>query len=225
MKFRILLGAIATSLILHATTLLAAKPESDVDKFNYALGFQIGTGFKRDNLEINTEVLAQAIADVLEGKEPQLSMTEMNSAMASMRKKMDAQRAQKGQKAKADSEAFLAANKGKKGIKALASGVQYKIIKTGAGKQPKATDSITAHYQGSLINGTIFDSSYKRGAPATFPLNRVIKGWTEILQLMHEGDKWQVFIPSDLGYGASGSGQSIGPNEALIFDIELIAVK
>lgn len=225
MKFRILLSALAASLTLHASTLMAAKPESEVEKFSYALGFQVGTGFKRDNLEINTDVLGQSIADVLGGKEPQLTVEEMRNAMANMRQKIDAQRAQMGQKTKADGDAFLAANKSKEGIITLASGLQYKIINTGKGKQPKATDSISAHYEGTLINGTVFDSSYKRGEPATFPVNRVIKGWTEILQLMHEGDKWQVFIPSDLAYGASGSGQAIGPNEALMFDIELIAVK
>jgi len=121
-------------------------------------------------------------------------------------------------------KAFQESNKSKDGVTTLPSGLQYKIIKSGDGKQPAATDSITAHYQGSLINGNIFDSSYQRGQPATFNVNQVIKGWQEILPLMHEGDKWQVVIPSELAYGSNGAGNDIGPNETLIFEIELISV-
>jgi FKBP-type peptidyl-prolyl cis-trans isomerase FklB len=160
----------------------------------------------------------------LDNKQPQISIVEMRSAMVSMQQKIEAQRAAQADKAKAAGEAFLAANKGKAGVITLSSGIQYKIIKTGSGKQPKAEDNITAHYEGTLINGKIFDSSYQRGTPATFSVNQVIPGWQEILQLMHEGDKWQVFIPAHLAYGERGAGQDIGPNEALIFDIELISV-
>lgn len=224
MKFKLLSTAIAASLLLSAVSAMAAKPESETDQFSYALGFQIGTGFKRDNLEVNPDVLAAAIKDIIQGKDPQLTMVEMRSVMTSVQQKMQAARTETANKAKSAGEAFLAANKNKEGVTTLESGVQYKVITSGSGEQPKATDSITANYQGALINGTVFDSSYKRGSPATFGVSQVISGWTEILQLMHEGDKWQVFIPSDLAYGERGAGQNIGPHEALIFDIELISV-
>jgi FKBP-type peptidyl-prolyl cis-trans isomerase FklB len=128
-------------------------------------------------------------------------------------------------KNKAEGEKFLADNKKKEGIKTTASGLQYKVITAGTGKTPKATDTVKTHYRGTLINGTEFDSSYKRGEPAEFPVNGVIKGWTEALQLMKEGAKWQLFIPSELAYGERGAGRDIGPNSTLIFDIELISVK
>jgi len=155
---------------------------------------------------------------------PQLSPDEMRSAMEGAQKKLAAARKIKADKAKSTGDKFLAKNSKKDGIITRESGLQYKVISTGKGKQPKATDSITAHYKGSLINGTVFDSSYKRGEPATFNVSQVINGWKEILPLMKEGDKWQVFIPSDLAYGERGQGATIGPNEALIFDIELIKV-
>jgi FKBP-type peptidyl-prolyl cis-trans isomerase FklB len=128
-------------------------------------------------------------------------------------------------KNKAEGEKFLADNKKKEGIKTTASGLQYKVIKDGTGKTPKATDTVSTHYRGTLISGKEFDSSYKRGEPAEFPVNGVIKGWTEALQLMKEGAKWQLFIPSELAYGERGAGQDIGPNSTLIFDIELLSVK
>ena len=144
--------------------------------------------------------------------------------MLAQQEKMQADRNARASKAKQAGEAFLASNKQKDGVIALESGLQYKVIRSGAGKQPAATDSITAHYHGTLLNGMVFDSSYDRNQPATFNVNQVIKGWQEILQLMHEGDKWQVFIPSELAYGEKGAGNDIGPNETLIFDIELISV-
>lgn len=224
MKFRILISAITASLLLHAVNVTAANLESEADQFSYALGFQIGQGFKRDKLDIDVDIVANAIKDVMQGKETQLSMEEMRGAMVSVRQKIQALQTEKTNAAKSAGEAFLAANKTKEGIITLESGVQYKILDSGSGKQPKATDSITAHYQGTLISGAVFDSSYQRGEPATFGVGQVIKGWTEILQLMHEGDKWQVFIPSKLAYGERGAGQNIGPHETLIFDIELISV-
>ncbi|MEE8378907.1 MAG: FKBP-type peptidyl-prolyl cis-trans isomerase [Gammaproteobacteria bacterium] len=212
--------------ILFAGTAVAAdsKPATEKEKFSYTIGFQIGQGFKRDNLSIDTGSMSQAINDVMKGKAPQLSPDEMRSAMEGAQKKLAAKRKMEGDKAKAASDKFLAKNGKKDGIITRESGLQYTVISTGKGKQPKATDSITAHYKGSLINGTVFDSSYKRGEPATFNVGQVINGWKEILPLMKEGDKWQVFIPSDLAYGERGQGGTIGPNEALIFDIELIKV-
>jgi len=130
-----------------------------------------------------------------------------------------------GEKNRKEGEAFLAANKKKEGVKTLASGLQYKVIKPGTGKKPKSTDTVTTHYRGTLIDGTEFDSSYNRGQPATFPVHGVIPGWTEALQLMEEGAKWQLFIPSKLGYGERGAGQAIGPNATLIFEVELVSVQ
>ena len=211
---------------LVATSAMAAdsKPSSEKEKFSYTIGFQIGQGFKRDNLDIDTKSMSQAINDVMKGKAPQLSPDEMRSAMEGAQKKLTAARKVKADKAKATGDKYLAKNGKKDGVITRESGLQYKVISTGKGKQPKATDSITAHYKGSLINGTVFDSSYKRGEPATFNVGQVINGWKEILPLMKEGDKWQVFIPSNLAYGERGQGATIGPNETLIFDIELIKV-
>jgi FKBP-type peptidyl-prolyl cis-trans isomerase FklB len=129
------------------------------------------------------------------------------------------------EKNKADGEKFLAENAKKEGVKVLPSGLQYKVITPGTGKSPKATDTVTTHYKGMLIDGTEFDSSYKRGEPATFPVSGVIPGWTEALQLMKEGAKWQLFLPSNLAYGERGAGRDIGPNATLIFEVELISVK
>ena len=130
-----------------------------------------------------------------------------------------------GEKNKAEGEAFLAENKKKEGVITLPSGLQYKVIKAGTGKKPKATDTVTVHYQGTLIDGKEFDSSYRRGQPVTFPVNGVIPGWTEALQLMEEGAKWQIFIPSSLAYGDRGAGRDIGPHATLIFEIELVSIQ
>ena len=224
MKKSLLVSGLAALIVLHSGIVSAAKPATEKEKFSYAIGFQIGQGFKRDGLQIDTETMSQAISDVLGNKEPLLSMAEMQAAMKGAQKKMLAKRAAEGEKAKAAGAAFLAANKKKKGVKTLKSGLQYKVISMGKGKQPTAQSTVTAHYKGSLVNGRVFDSSYSRNQPATFNLSQVIPGWKEVLPMMHEGDKWQVFIPANLAYGERGQGNAIGPNETLIFDIELIKV-
>lgn len=224
MKSQLILSSLAAIFIAHSTTTLAAKPSTEKEQFSYAIGFQIGQGFKRDNLAIDTTTMSQAINDVLNGTAPQLSTAEMRAAMEAQQKKVMAARASQGQAAKKKGDDFLADNKKKAGVITRDSGLQYKVLLSGKGKQPKATDSITAHYRGTLINGTEFDSSYKRKSAATFKVNQVVKGWQEVLPLMHEGDKWQVFIPSELAYGERGTGSTIGPNEALIFEIELLKV-
>ncbi len=224
MKNPLLFSGLAAIIALHSTTVSAAKPDTDKEKFSYAIGFQIGQGFKRDNLEIDTKTMSQAINDVLNNKTPQLSAPEMRAAMEAAQQKLLAARAAVGEKAKAAGEAYLAANKKKKDVVTRDSGLQYKVISAGKGKQPTAESSITAHYKGTLIDGREFDSSYSRNQPATFKVNQVIPGWKEVLPLMHEGDKWQVFIPSELAYGERGSGNAIGPNETLIFEIELLKV-
>jgi FKBP-type peptidyl-prolyl cis-trans isomerase FklB len=142
--------------------------------------------------------------------------------MAAFQKEMIAKL---GEKNKAEGEAFLAENKKKEGVKTLPSGLQYKVIKAGTGKKPKVTDTVTTHYRGTLMNGTEFDSSYRRGQPVSFQVNGVIPGWTEALQLMEEGAKWQLFIPSNLAYGERGAGRDIGPNATLVFEIELLSIE
>ncbi len=224
MKNPLLFSGLAAIITLHSTTISAAKPDTDKEKFSYAIGFQIGQGFKRDNLEIDTNAMSQAINDVLGDKTPQLSADEMRATMETAQQKMLASRAASGEKSKAAGKAYLAANKKKKDIITRDSGLQYKVISMGKGKQPAADSSITAHYKGTLIDGREFDSSYSRNQPATFNVGQVIPGWKEVLPLMHEGDKWQIFIPAELAYGERGSGGIIGPNETLIFEIELIKV-
>ena len=214
----------ALSLIATSAVFAADKPKTEKEIFSYAVGYQIGQGFKRDGLEIDTKTMSSAIEDVMSGKAPSLTENEMRSAMENAQKKLIAKRQEMAAQAKADGEKFLAENSKKEGVITRESGLQYKIISTGKGKQAKADGSITAHYEGKLINGDVFDSSYRRGEPATFNINQVIPGWKEVIPLMHEGDKWQVYIPSGLAYGERGHPPVIGPNEALIFDIELVKV-
>ncbi len=223
---KITLGTLLLCGTLAAGNALAADPslKTEKEKFSYAIGYQVGHSFKREGLDIDSKALAQAIDDVLKDNELKLSLDEMRSVVESFQEKQAAERTARADKALEEGKAFLAANKKKPGVKELPSGVQYKVINAGSGKQPKATDSITAHYRGTLLNGTEFDSSYKRGEPATFGVNQVIKGWQEVLPLMHEGDKWEIYIPADMAYGAQGAGANIGPNETLKFEIELIKV-
>jgi FKBP-type peptidyl-prolyl cis-trans isomerase FklB len=222
--FNAAIFGLLTLLVSGTTTAGESKPSSEKEIFSYTIGFQIGQGFKRDGLEVDTKSMSQAISDVMNNKKSQLTPEEMRSAMEGAQKKLAAARKVKADKAKATGDKYLAENSKKDGVITRESGLQYKVISTGNGKQPKATDSITAHYKGTLIDGKEFDSSYRRGEPATFNVGQVIAGWKEILPLMKEGDKWQVFIPSNLAYGERGQGATIGPNETLIFDIELIKV-
>jgi len=223
----------ALALGLLATTATAADTKmtlkDDKDKVSYAIGLNIGKSMKQEGLDINPDALAAAMKDVFAGAKPQLTDEQVQQVMQDFQKKMMAKqmaaREEGLAKNKGEGEKFLADNKKKAGIKTTASGLQYKVITVGTGKTPKATDTVKTHYRGTLINGTEFDSSYKRGEPAEFPVNGVIKGWTEALQLMKEGAKWQLFIPSELAYGERGAGKDIGPNSTLIFDIELLSVK
>jgi FKBP-type peptidyl-prolyl cis-trans isomerase FklB len=223
----------ALALGLLAGSASAADPKmtlkDDKDKVSYAIGLNIGKSMKQEGLDINPDALAAAMKDVFAGAKAQLTDEEVQQVMQDFQKKMMAKQMAAREeglgKNKAEGEKFLADNKKKEGIKTTASGLQYKVITAGTGKTPKATDTVKTHYRGTLINGTEFDSSYKRGEPAEFPVNGVIKGWTEALQLMKEGAKWQLFIPSELAYGERGAGRDIGPNSTLIFDIELISVK
>ncbi len=201
-----------------------------MDKLSYALGLGIGHQLLQMNAEgLNIDDFAQAIKDVMTGGELKMKDAEAQQIVqqffAEQEAIQQAANAEKGKAAKAEGEQFLAENAKKEGVKTTASGLQYQVLREGNGKQPKATDQVECHYEGTLIDGTKFDSSYDRGQTATFPLNQVIAGWTEGLQLMHEGAKYRFFIPYQLAYGERGAGASIPPYAALIFDVELVAVK
>lgn len=212
--------AMATPLVAQEKTNL----KDQKDKASYAIGLNIGMNFNRQKINVSPDVLYSGIKDGMAGK-PQMTEAEVKEAMEAFQKDMESQMKTAGEKNLKDGEKFLAENKKKDGVKTTASGLQYKVIKEGSGAQPKDTDTVTVHYRGTLIDGTEFDSSFKRNEPATFPLNAVIKGWTEGVQLMKTGGKYQFFIPSKLGYGERGAGSDIGPNSTLIFDVELINIK
>ena len=193
-----------------------------MDKFSYAIGLGIGQNLLSMGAQgINVEDFAQAIADVLNRNELAMSHNEareiVNKYFMELEEKMNAENIEKG-------KAFLAENAKKEGIVTLPSGLQYEVITEGNGKNPSATDRVKCHYEGTLIDGTLFDSSIKRGQPAVFGVNQVIKGWVEALQLMSEGSKWRLFIPSELGYGAQQAGEMIPPHSTVIFEVELIEV-
>lgn len=200
-----------------------------MDKVSYALGLGIGRQLAQMGAsDLSIEDFAAAIKDVISGNELKVSNREAQTIVQEyfrkQEEKLNAEKAEKGKAAKAEGEKYLAENAKKEGVVTLESGLQYKVIKEGSGKKPKATDSVKCHYEGFLIDGTVYDSSVQRGEPAVFPLNQVIAGWTEGLQLMREGAKYRFFIPYLLGYGEGGAGASIPPYAALIFDVELIEV-
>lgn len=223
------LGVVLLSAHLNAeeTPILKEKME----KVSYATGVGMGTSLKSQGGEFDIELVIRGFRDAFVGQKLLLTDEEIhaiiNSFQAEMRRKQMETRHKQAKTVsdnKKASETFLAENKTKEGVLSLPSGLQYKVLAEGSGKIPKLEDTVVVQYKGILIDGTEFDSSYKRGQPATFPVKGVIKGWTEALQLMKEGSKWQIFIPPELGYGARGSGR-IPPNSALIFEVELISVK
>ncbi|MBN2427070.1 MAG: FKBP-type peptidyl-prolyl cis-trans isomerase [Deltaproteobacteria bacterium] len=206
----------------------AKKPEGIEAQTSYALGLNIGRGFQSQGIEIQNDVFLQGLNDGLKGSAPLLTDEEMRTAMETLRAELEKKHLAKleamGKKNLEESEAFFAANKKEKGVVTLASGLQYKIEKKGTGNSPGKDDTVTVHYQGTLLDGQEFDSSVKRGQPATFKVGGVIAGWTEALQLMKEGAKWRLFIPPHLAYGERGRPPVILPNSALIFDVELLKV-
>ncbi len=198
-------------------------------KFSYAIGMKMGANFKKQSVPVDPAILARGIRDALAGNKTLLTDDEAQAAIQEVQKEMQAKQQEKQKAAaevnKKEGEAFLAANKSKPGVVTLPSGLQYKILTAGTGPKPTATDSVNCNYRGTLIDGKEFDSSYKRGKPVTFPVTGVIKGWTEALQLMPVGSKWQLFIPSDLAYGDRGAGADIGPGATLVFEVELISIE
>ena len=202
--------------------------KSEKDKISYAIGMNVGRNLQRQSIEVDPAILMKGLQDTLAGKTVMTeaeAQTALMQLQAEARKKQEEKMQQTGEANQKEGEAFLAANKSKPGVVTLPSGLQYKILKEGTGPKPVATDSVACNYRGTLINGTEFDSSYKRGEATTFPVNGVIKGWTEALQLMPVGSKWQLFISPDLADGPRGAGADIGPNATLIFEVELVSIQ
>ncbi len=223
MKLRMFVTVIGV--LLLASQIVAQDLKTQKEKLSYIIGLDIGRNLKSQSVDVDQSALSKGIKDALSGGKPSLTDEEIRETMTAFQKEMIAKRQALAEKNKKEGEAFLAENKKKKGVTTLPSGLQYKVITPGKGKKPKPTDTVTVQYRGTLIDGTEFDSSYRRGQPATFPVNGVIPGWTEALTLMQEGAKWQIFVPSNLAYGEKGSGAQIGPNATLIFEVELISVQ
>jgi FKBP-type peptidyl-prolyl cis-trans isomerase FklB len=199
------------------------------DKFSYALGMNLGTNLHKSAVPVDPNIVFRGLKDALAGGKTALTEDQARAALTEvqneMRKKQQEQMQAAGAVSKKEGDAFLAANKTKEGVVTLPSGLQYKILTQGSGPKPAATDTVVCNYRGTLINGTEFDSSYKRGQPATFPVSGVIKGWTEALQLMPVGSKWQLFVPAELAYGERSPAPEIGPDSTLIFEVELLSIQ
>jgi FKBP-type peptidyl-prolyl cis-trans isomerase FklB len=199
------------------------------DKQSYAIGMNVGRSLKQQPIDLDPSIVAQGVRDTLSGAKLALTEDEVKAVLtelqSELRTKQEAMMQQVGGSNKKEGDAFLAVNKGKEGVVALPSGLQYKILTKGSGPKPTANDTVVCNYRGTLVNGKEFDSSYKRGQPATFPVGGVIKGWTEALQLMPVGSKWELYVPAEMAYGDRGAGPDIGPGATLIFDVELISIQ
>ena len=206
-----------------------ATPVSKKDKQSYAVGANFGIGLKQQQLDLDPAMVAQGVKDALAGGKLAMTNEEAGAVLrelqAELQKKQEATMAQVGDANKKEGAAFLAANKSKEGVVALPDGLQYKIVKAGNGPKPTAGDTVVCNYRGTLINGKEFDSSYKRGQPASFPVSGVIRGWTEALQLMPVGSKWELYVPAELAYGERGAGADIGPGATLVFEVELLSIQ
>jgi FKBP-type peptidyl-prolyl cis-trans isomerase len=219
--------AVALLLSLFGVAVLAQKkgtPKTQKEKVSYSLGMNIGKNMKMQGIDVDQEYLVQGMRDALSNAKAAMSEKDMETAMKAFQQEMQTKQIYADDKNKKDGEAFLAANKKKDGVITLASGLQYKVIKMGTGPKPTSLQIVTCNYRGTFIDGKEFDSSMRYGKPAEFPVSGVIKGWTEALQLMPVGSKWELYIPSDLAYGEKGSQPTIRPNSTLIFEIELLSI-
>jgi len=220
---------LAVTMVATAATAADPSLKDTKDKLGYGIGLDMGKTFKKQGLDINPDALLKGFKDGFSGAQPKLSEEEIKATFAAVQQEMAKKQMEEATKVSTknlkDGADFLAANKKKAGITTTASGLQYKVITTGTGAKPKADSVVKTHYRGTLLDGTEFDSSYKRNEPAEFEVGQVIKGWTEALQLMNVGSKWQLYIPADLAYGERGAGGTIGPNSTLIFDVELISIQ
>ena len=226
---RLTIAIIAITFVAAVSAEEKSTLKDSKDKVSYSIGLDIGSTLKKQNIDVNSDALVAGLKDALTGAKPQLTEEQIKETMTTfsneLKNKQQAATQEAAQKNTVEGEKFLAENKTKPGVKATASGLQYKVMKEGSGPSPKETDTVVTNYRGTLINGTEFDSSYKRNEPVTFPVNGVIKGWTEALQLMKKGAKYQLFVPAGLAYGPRGAGQEIGPNATLIFEVELVDIK
>ena len=225
------LATVAVALLFFASSVYAADemiPKTPKEKISYIIGVQLGNDMKRESIELDPAFVAKGLQDLLLGNELLIGDKEAKDFVAAYQKEKAARLAEErkklGEKNREEGVAFLAKNKEKEGVKTLPSGLQYKVLKEGAGRAPKATDTVVTQFKGTFINGAEFDSSYRRNEPMTLRVNAIIPGWTEALQLMKEGSKWQLFVPPELAYGEQGAGP-VGPNATLIFEVELVAVK
>lgn len=221
----LVIGAATSATVFAADKDSQQTLDTGKDKFSYAAGFQIGQRLKSNGLDVNPAVFARAIQDVLAGNQPQMSLQEMQTALEQYRQNAISERTETAEKNRKAGEQFLEENSNQEGVVVLPSGLQYKVIEEGSGKMPEADDTVVVHYRGTLLNGNVFDSSYERGEPTTFKVNAVIPGWQEALQNMRVGAHWKIFVPPELAYGERGAGKMIGPNQTLIFDVELLSIK
>jgi len=221
-KFASVVCAVAlTGVTMSGTASEKVELKTDQEKNGYSVGYDIGRSLQRQLADVDAESMARGLKDAMGGVAPALPDQEIQQRFATVRQESAKKIVEKNKK---DGEAFLAKNKGEKGVKTTVSGLQYKVITAGKGKQPTAEDTVTVNYRGTLIDGTEFDSSYKRNQPATFPVKGVIAGWTEALPLMKEGSKWMLYVPANLAYGERGAGNMIGPNSTLVFEVELLSI-
>ncbi len=236
MKRALTTSAVTLAMMCLAVGCTAGEKKAEIkelkdqkEKASYAIGLNIGNDFKTQDVEVDPNILLKGMTDALSGTKPMLTEEQIQETLMQLQKDMVAKQETKAKEAleknKAAGEAFLAENGKKEGVVTLPSGLQYKVIEEGKGAKPTLESTVTVHYKGTLVDGQEFDSSYSRNEPATFPVNGVIPGWTEAMQLMQEGAKWQIVIPSDLAYGERGAGPVIGPNSTLVFEVELIKVQ
>jgi FKBP-type peptidyl-prolyl cis-trans isomerase FklB len=229
MKYFAVFSLSLTLLACQGNTQEKAELKTQQDSVSYCIGLDIGKNLKQQSIDVNPEALARGLKDRISGDTLLLTNDQVQATLVAFQTRMRAKQEEKmkaaGEKGKKDGEAFLAENKKDKDVVTLPSGLQYKILTKGSGKKPTEKQTVRVHYRGTLIDGNEFDSSYKRGEPAVFPVNGVIKGWTEALQLMPVGSKWKLFVPSELAYGEAGAGPTIPPNSTLIFEVELLSIQ
>ena len=211
-------------LLALASLVNASELKTDKDKLSYIFGVQVGQGLRAEGVELEMDAFTAGIKDMLAGSNSQIDAAQAQILVSDYQEKKQQEMAKVSAKKQNESSTFLANNAKKDGVFVTASGLQYKIVEKGKGKSPTSENKVIAHYTGKLLDGTVFDSSHDRGEPATFPVSGVIKGWQEALPMMKEGGKWQIVVPANLAYGDRGVGNLIGPNETLIFDIELVSI-
>lgn len=216
---------VAASAVAFTAAAHAQELDTPTQKFSYTMGYQMGLSLQQSGTELDEDILVQALRDALGGVDPKMSRNEMDQAIADQRAALEEERQEQASANLERSREFLEENQARDGVQVTDSGLQYEVLEEGEGAKPTESDTVVVHYEGSLMDGTVFDSSYERDNPASLPLNGVISGWQEGLQLMSEGAKYKLYVPAELAYGEEGAGNRIGPNEALVFEVELLEVK